>query len=131
MASRHREHILLVEDDADTLDATTAMLERQGYSVRTEREGLKALRTFSEEPDRFDLALIDYGMPDVTGLELARQMGRIRPGFPIVLYTGYLDDPSAEQLDAAGMAGRVMLKPATLKELTDALQEVLGDGQRV
>ena len=69
MALRHQNHILLVEDDEDALSATTAMLERLGYSVRAETEGLKALRTFSEEPGLFNLALLDHGMADVTGLE--------------------------------------------------------------
>jgi CheY-like chemotaxis protein len=116
---------LLVEDDEDTLSATAAMLERLGYSVRAETEGLKALRTFSEEPGLFDLALLDHGVADLTGVELARRMRRIRPGFPVVVYTGYLDTPSAEQLEAAGIGGRVVIKPATLKELADALQEAL------
>ena len=84
MVSLQQKHILLVEDDADTLSATTAMLERLGYSVTAETEGLKALRTFSEEPDRFDLALLDHGMADVSGLELAQRFRRIRPGFPKV-----------------------------------------------
>jgi CheY-like chemotaxis protein len=65
------------------------MLERLGYSLTAETESLKALRTFSEEPDRFDLALLDHGMADVTGLEIAQRMRRIRPGFPVVVYTGY------------------------------------------
>jgi two-component system, cell cycle sensor histidine kinase and response regulator CckA len=130
MASLQQEHILLVEDDEDTLTVTTVMLERLGYSVTAETEGLKALRTFSEEPDRFDLALLDHGMPDVTGLELAQRMGRIRPGFPVVLYTGYLDGPSTEELEAAGIGGRVIIKPATRKELTDLLQEALHEWAR-
>ena len=130
MASRHQKQILFVEDDADTLDATAAMLERLGYSVRAETEGLKALRTFSEEPDRFDLALLDYGMPDVTGLEIAQRMGHIRPGFPVVFYTGYLDGPSTEELEAAGIGGRVVIKPATRKELTDVIEEALHEWAR-
>ena len=104
MASLQQKHILLVEDDADTLSATTAMLERLGYRVRAETEGLKALRTFSEEPDGFGLALLDHGMADVTGLELAQRMRRIRPGFPVVIYTGYIDIPSPEEVAAAGIS---------------------------
>jgi CheY-like chemotaxis protein len=118
---------LLVEDDGDTLSATAAMLERLGYSVRAETEGLEALRTFSEEPDLFDLALLDHGMADLAGLELAQRMRRIRPGFPVVVYTGYLDTPSAEQMEAAGIGGRVVIKPATLRELADVLQDALGE----
>ena len=105
MASARQKHILLVEDHEDTLSATTAMLERLGYRVRSEMESLKALRMFSEEPDLFDLALLDHWMADLAGLELAQHMRRIRPGFPVVLYTGYLDTASAKQLEAAGMVG--------------------------
>ena len=126
MASGRQHHILLVEDDPDTLSATTAVLQRLGYSVRSETESLKALRMFSEEPDLFDLALLDHGMAGVTGLELAQRMRRIRPGFPVVLYTGYLDGPSNEQLEATGVGGRVVIKPATREELADVLQEALG-----
>ena len=100
MVPGQQQRILFVEDDADTLSVTIAMLERLGYRVTAETEGLKALRTFSEEPDRFDLALLDHGMADITGLELAQRFRRIRPGFPIVLYTGYFDTPSAEQVKA-------------------------------
>ena len=129
MALQQRQHILFVEDDADTLDVTVAMLERLGYSVKAETEGLEALKAFSEAPDGFDLALLDHGMADITGLELAQRFRRIRPGFPVVVYTGYLDAPSAEQMAAAGFGGRVMLKPATMRELADALQTPCANGQ--
>jgi len=125
MASQPQKHILFVEDDEGTFNATASMLERLGYNVRAETEGLKALKAFSKEPDLFDLALLDHGIADVTGLELAVLMRRIRPGFPVVLYTGYFDTPSEEQLKAAGIGMRVF-KPATTKELAAAIQETLG-----
>ncbi|HME44705.1 MAG TPA: response regulator [Syntrophorhabdales bacterium] len=64
--------------------------------------------------------------PDVTGLELAQRMRHIRPGFPVVVYMGYFDTPTAEQLEAAGIGGRVIIKPATVKELGDVIREALG-----
>jgi CheY-like chemotaxis protein len=125
MASRQQKQILFVEDDVDTLEATVALLECLGYSVKAEREGLKALRTFSEEPNLFDLAVLDYKLPDLTGLELAHRIRRIRPGFPVVLYTGYFDKPSTEEVEAAAIGGRIVIKPATRKELSGVLQEAL------
>ena len=130
MALQQRRHILFVEDDTDTLSVTAAMLDRLGYSVRAETEGLNALQTFSEAPDRFDLALIEHGMADLTGLELAQRFRRIRPDFPVVIYTGYLDTPSAQQIEAAGIGGRLIIKPATMKELADTLQEALHEWAR-
>jgi DNA-binding NtrC family response regulator len=126
MVLRRQQQILLVEDDEDALGATTAMLERLGYGVEGTKLSLEALRIFSEEPQRFDLALLDHGMPDLAGTQLAWHLRRIRPGLPVVLYTGYLDTPSGEQLEAA-IGGRILFKPATLGELADVIREALGE----
>ncbi len=125
MASQQQQRILFVEDDADTLDVTSAILKRLGYSVTAEMEGIKALNAFSEAPDQFDLALLDHDMADVSELELAHRFRCIRPDFPVVIYTGYLDAPPAEQIEVAGIGGWVIIKPATIKELRDTLQGAL------
>jgi len=122
MALHQPQHILFVESDADAHGVTTAMLEHLGYTVRAEKEGLKALQAFSEEPDRFDLALFGDRMGEITGLELALRFKRIRPNLPIVFYVGYLDKPSAERVRTR-IAEGVLLKPATLREVADALRE--------
>lgn len=124
MASEQRLRILVLEDCEDTFNATSAMLKRLGYSVKGNTQSLEALRAFSEEPDRFDLAILDNVMDGVTGLELAKRFRRMRPGFPVVLYTGCLDRPSAEEIEAAGI-DRVLLKPLTSGELEEVIKEAL------
>ncbi len=124
MDSRHRLHILLVDDDEFIVDATCSMIERLGHTVRGETQSFNALRRFSEEPDRFDLAILDQIMPDLTGLELAQRFRRIKPGFPILLYAGYRDRPSADKLLAAGV-GRFIVKPSTCEALGGMIQKVL------
>jgi CheY-like chemotaxis protein len=131
MALHQRQHILFVDSDADARSVTAAMLEHMGYSVRAETNGVKALQAFSEEPDRFNLALIEHRMADITGLELARGFRRIRRGFPVVFYTAYLDESSAKQVRTVSTARRVIVKPATMKELGDALQAALHEGVRI
>ena len=116
-----RLRVLVVEDGEDAFNATTAMLERLGHSVKGETQSLEALRAFSEEPDRFDLAILD----NVTGLELAKRLTHIRPGFPVVLYTGYLDRPSATEIEAAGIGRRAIFKPLTSEELQEIIKEAL------
>ena len=124
MVTRHRLHILLVDDEEDIVSTTSSVLERLGHSVRGETQSLNALRRFSEEPDRFDLAILDYVMPDLTGLELAQRFRRIRPGFPVLLYAGHGDRPSAEKLEAAGI-GRFIVKPATSVALGGMIRKAL------
>ena len=124
MVSRHRLHILLVDDEEDVVTVTASVLERLGHRVRGETESLNALRRFSEEPEQFDLAILDHVMPELTGLELAQRFRRIRPGFPVLLYARHGDRPSTEKLEAAGI-GRFIVKPATSAALGGMLRKVL------
>jgi CheY-like chemotaxis protein len=58
---------LVVDCDKDMVEITTAMLERLGYSTQGELESLRALRTFSDYPDKFDLAIVEPVMPELMG----------------------------------------------------------------
>jgi CheY-like chemotaxis protein len=124
MVFGQRLRILVVEDCEDAFNATAAMLERLGYSVRGETQSLEALRAFSEAPDRFDLAILDNVMDGVTGPELAERFGRIRPGFPVMLYAGNVGKPSPEELEAAAIR-RVVSKPPTSGELEALIKDAL------
>ncbi|HVN24138.1 MAG TPA: response regulator [Syntrophorhabdales bacterium] len=124
MVFKHRLYILVVDDEEDIVNATSSMLERLGHQVRGETQSLNALRRFSEEPEMFDLAILDYVMPELTGLELAQRFSRIRPGFPVLLYAGYKDRPSAEKLSAAHI-GRFIVKPSTMEALSGMIRKVL------
>jgi CheY-like chemotaxis protein len=55
------------------------MLEELSYQVTTIRDGLKAIKHFAADPDRFDLAITDQAMPSIVGLELAKQLRGVRP----------------------------------------------------
>jgi len=60
--------ILLVDDDKDHLKLFTIVLEEQGHSVDAYHDADTALSKF--KPNYYDLALLDYRMPDLNGLEL-------------------------------------------------------------
>ena len=64
------------------------MLERLGYRV-TARRTPGGPGAFRKEPDAFDLVITDQTMPHLTGVELAREILRIRPSMPIILCTGF------------------------------------------
>ena len=124
MASGQAVHILLVEPDDDVLSATSGVLERLGYIVHGETDSLAALRTFSENADKFDLAIVEPLMPKLMGLELAVRFGRIRPRIPVLFYTGYLDPPLEQAIGDTGV-GWAILKPLNSRELGEAVRERL------
>jgi DNA-binding NtrC family response regulator len=115
---------LYLEDDKDAQSLTTAVLEHLGCSVRGETGSFKALRTFSEEPDAFNLAILETLMPQLSGLELAARFRRIRPGFPVLFYTGRANRSWARKIEAAGF-GWVVFKPLPMDKLGVAIREAL------
>lgn len=58
MASGRKFHILVVDVGEGMAGLTVQVLERLGYSAQGEKDSLAALRTFSQDPDKFDLAII-------------------------------------------------------------------------
>jgi DNA-binding NtrC family response regulator len=115
---------LFVDDNETIVSASTRMLENLGHTVSGYNESLSALRAFSEEPDEFDFAIVDHDMPDMTGLELAERFRRIRPGFPVMLYSGHLDSPAMKTIRAAGLR-HLLMKPMTMKKLERAVRAAL------
>ena len=70
----------------------------------------------------YDLVITDQTMPRMTGLELTRELLAIRPGLPVVLYTGYADGVMDAQVEAAGVRAllRKPVEPAQLLALLRA-----------
>ena len=124
MRSSRRLHVLLVDDDESLVVTLTGMLKGLGHAVSGHSHSLSALRAFSEEPDKFDLAILDLDMPELTGLELGERFRRIRPGFPVMLYSGRVDPSARESIAATGI-DHVIIEPKTAEQLELAVRAAL------
>jgi len=83
------ERILVVEDNEDLLEVTSAMLTTFGYRVVCARNGAEAIQML-ESGQEFELLLSDIVMPNgMNGVELAREARRLRKGIKILLTSGY------------------------------------------
>ena len=118
------EHILLVDDEEMLAMLGQTILERLGYAVTKMTSSLEALATFQNQPEYFDAVITDQTMPDMTGMDLARQMLQIRPDLPIILCTGYSTLTSKERAEAEGIMGFI-LKPMTKAAIATLLRKVL------
>ncbi|KAA3629114.1 MAG: response regulator [Proteobacteria bacterium] len=88
---------LLIVDDEETLAGYIAeYLESYNFRTETYASSDNALDAFSSDPGRFDLLITDQTMPGLSGLELAQRIRTIRPGFPIILCTGFSELVNAE-----------------------------------
>ncbi|MBL0907506.1 aerobic respiration two-component sensor histidine kinase ArcB [Pectobacterium carotovorum] len=115
-------HVLLVEDIELNVVVARSVLEKLGNSVDVAMTGQEALDMF--DPDEFDLVLLDIQLPDMTGLDVARQL-RSRYGKrsmpPLVALTANVLKDKCEYLDA-GMDD-VLSKPLSVPALTAVIKQ--------
>jgi CheY-like chemotaxis protein len=117
--------VLYVDDEPRLARLEERRLTQLGYVITAVSDGPAALAAFRANPAGFDVIITDYQMPRMTGLDLAREISRIRPELPVILSTGNVDEFSAETLAEAGIR-RVVTKPIRMQEISAALAEVLG-----
>jgi len=114
--------ILLVDDDEDLAQTLAEVFEILGHDVRVLTCGGEALEAMQAE--RFDAILLDWQLPDMTGLEVCRQYRQAGGRDKVLLLTGMRDVASKEAGKAAG-ANDFLSKPFTLDQLTERLDALL------
>ena len=118
------EHILFIDDEEMMVEMGQAVLERLGYQVTVNTSPVKALEAFRAQPDKFDLVITDQTMPDKTGVQLAKELLKIRPDIPIILCTGFSTKISEEDIKAIGIREFVM-KPLEIQEMAEIVRRAL------
>jgi len=124
------ERILLVDDEENVIFGTERMLKKLGYRVVSRTDPHQALELFKSEPEKYDLVITDQSMPQMSGIELARELNQLRPDIPIILCTGY--DPvvsGAETSDGepAEFIRELAIKPLVRTEIADIIRRVLDE----
>jgi PAS domain S-box-containing protein len=120
------EHILIIDDEAPMVALQKSKLERLGYVVTEHTASRDALRIFRADPGAFDLVVTDHTMPDMTGMELAAEMLRIRPDLKIILCTGFSESASREDALAIGIHDHIM-KPTLPGDLAERIRQALDE----
>jgi len=123
-----RRSVLLVDDNQAVLDVTQVMLESLGFQVTATSNSLNALDLFRSDPSRFDLVMTDIIMPLISGNELAQQIMHMRPGIPVVLFTGYGDVITDIKAQEMGIRGFLM-KPFNIEILSETIRKALAEGE--
>ena len=122
--SEGEEHILFVDDEPDIANITEEILKRLGYRVTVKTSSVEALALFKDHPDAFDLVITDQTMPQLTGLQLAQEIMRLRPGMPIIMCTGFSETVSAGEAKKSGIQ-EYLLKPLNVSELAKTVHRLL------
>ncbi|MCW2475509.1 MULTISPECIES: aerobic respiration two-component sensor histidine kinase ArcB [unclassified Symbiopectobacterium] len=115
-------NVLLVEDIELNVVVARSVLEKLGSSVEVAMTGQEALTMF--DPDEFDLVLLDIQLPDMTGLDVARELRKKYAGQdlpPLIALTANVLRDKKEYLDA-GMDD-VLSKPLAVPALTAVIKQ--------
>jgi CheY-like chemotaxis protein len=121
---RGSEHILLVDDEKSVADVTTGMLERLGYKVTVRISSYDALEAFRNLADRLDMVIADLTMPQMTGLQLYREIKKIRPDIKVIICTGFSEQLDSRSAKSIGIEG-FLHKPVVLSDLARCVRSVL------
>jgi len=117
-------NILLVDDDKDGCASMSDIFLDLGYTVDTAYEGLGALELSRQH--LYHLALIDYKMPGMDGLELCRRLKISQPNIVVALITAFASIATLEAVSEAGIRC-FFPKPVDFALLIPLVEEVAGE----
>lgn len=113
--------VLLVDDDESIVKLMRLRLQKIFQTVKSAGNGLDALSILpSTNPD---LLITDINMPKMNGIELIREVQRIRPDLPILAVTAYNTDEYKNDLQVLGI--KFLVKPVKKEDMERAIFEVM------
>jgi CheY-like chemotaxis protein len=115
--------ILVVDDDRDTCASLSDILSDLGCTEDTAHDGFTALELSERNP--YGLALIDYKMPGMDGVELYGHLKQVQTETVGVLVTGFAADATIQAAVRAGMR-HVLPKPVDFGQLIPLVEDVAG-----
>lgn len=120
------EAIMVIEDDDAVRTVIEVILSTRGYRVSAFKEGAEALKEIRQHPERFALVTTDYRMPEVSGMDVVRELRALAVAPKVIVISGMPPD-----MLEGGVAGRdfeYMSKPITVDGLLGTVRRVL-DGK--
>ena len=115
-----KSNVLAVDDDPLLLELLVVYLKDLGYEVIAESSPIIGLRRIKHA--KVDVLVTDIHMPELDGLELARQAREAQPDLPIVFVSGYF--ASSDRCPSESV---LISKPYTRQQLSRGIKQVLHD----
>ncbi|HHB12826.1 MAG TPA: response regulator, partial [Chromatiales bacterium] len=137
LAERYQErarsgplHILVAEDNPTNQKVIAGILKRGGHRVTLVSDGAQALDALADDPERFDLAILDLNMPKIGGLDVVKALRFIHAEDPVPFIV-LSADATVESREACRRAGvqQYLTKPVDAGVLLETVAR-MGAGQR-
>jgi C4-dicarboxylate-specific signal transduction histidine kinase/CheY-like chemotaxis protein len=118
-------NILLIDDELAVRLVTSRILQELGHRVATAETGKQGVALLRQDPDAFDLIILDLTMPEQSGEETLVQIRSVAQGLPIVITSGFHVEDASMLLQLPAVVG-FLEKPHTLTNLETLLNGVPG-----
>jgi two-component system response regulator (stage 0 sporulation protein F) len=122
--SAPKKKILVVDDAGPVVVLCVNVLQALGYAVKGANRGETAVELLRKEP--FDLMVLDYKMPGMSGFEVFEQARTLHADMAVVLVTGHGTPEIINEANRMGFQA-ILLKPFTSDELRGTVEKVLAD----
>ena len=128
-------HLLIMDDDSEVASLYRSVLEERGHTVTlvcTAEECLQTYsksleraltnRTFLREVQPYDAVLLDYKMPDRTGLQVAKEIFTINPHQRIIFVSAFVEEWILDSIKELKVTPEFLQKPISNRNLIDAIE---------
>jgi PAS domain S-box-containing protein len=122
------ERIMVIDDEPHVAEVLQAMLQKVGYTVTIFNDSIAAVKRFRLDPNCCDLVITDMLMPDMTGVELAREFLGQRAEIPIIILTGQSENLDRHRIKQLGVK-QLLLKSIKKEKLFKIIRRILDHGK--
>jgi len=120
----HGEMILCVDDQKDICAVNSELLISLGYQALQANDGLEAMSLFKQYKDDIALVLTDVIMPNMGGVELAKELWMMHPELPVIFASGY-DENHLLEVPKTMKYVSILQKPYTVEVLSQHVHHLL------
>jgi nitrogen-specific signal transduction histidine kinase/CheY-like chemotaxis protein len=122
------ERIMVIDDEPPVARVLQSMLQRVGYNVTIFNDSIAAVKRFRMDPNCCDLVITDMLMPNMTGVELAREFLGQRSDIPIIILSGHSENVDRKRVKQLGIK-ELLLKPIKKEKLYQIIRRILEHGK--
>lgn len=121
--------VLVIAYDYVIRKVLTRILNTQGHRVVNCSVGVNGIRTFKKGKGKFDIVVIDLGLPDISALDVAKKIKEINRTTPTILLRGWDRGPKEEELRDVGV-DLVMSKPLLIDKTYELIKNAVASAHK-
>jgi DNA-binding NtrC family response regulator len=118
------KNILLVDDDKDLSQSLANLFDSDKYRFEFLEDGAEVAR-YVQEKDDLDLVMLDVNLPSMSGLEVLKQIKKVKNNLPVIVISGFVSTENAIEAMREG-AFEYLTKPFEISKLVDSVNKACG-----